>query len=139
MRNTMPATILIADDDPVQRRLVENMVQKCGYETVVVDSGDAAIALLTAPDAPVIDALVLDLVMPGLDGMGVLAKIREAGLNIPVVVQTAHGGIDNVVSAMRAGAQDFVVKPGGIERLQVSLRDALNASALKGEIGRASC
>ena len=132
----MAASILIADDDAVQRRLVENMVQKCGYETTVVDSGDAAIALLTAPDAPAIDAIVLDLVMPGLDGMGVLAKIREAGLTIPVVVQTAHGGIDNVVSAMRAGAQDFVVKPVGIERLQVSLRNALNASALKGELQR---
>jgi DNA-binding NtrC family response regulator len=132
----MAASILIADDDAVARRLVENMVQKCGYETIVVDSGDAAIAMLTSPDAPVIDALVLDLVMPGLDGMGVLAKIREAGLNIPVVVQTAHGGIDNVVSAMRAGAQDFVVKPVGMERLQVSLRNALNTSALKGELQR---
>jgi CheY-like chemotaxis protein len=45
----MAATILIADDDAVQRRLVENMVQKCGYEPLVVDSGDAAVALLTAP------------------------------------------------------------------------------------------
>jgi DNA-binding NtrC family response regulator len=132
----MVASILIADDDAVARRLVENMVQKCGYQTLVVDSGDAAIAMLTAPDAPVIDAVVLDLVMPGLDGMGVLAKIREAGLSIPVVVQTAHGGIDNVVSAMRAGAQDFVVKPVGFERLQVSLRNALNTSALKGELQR---
>jgi DNA-binding NtrC family response regulator len=132
----MAASILIADDDAVARRLLENMVQKCGYEAIVVDSGDAAIATLTAPDAPVIDAMVLDLVMPGLDGMGVLARIREAGLAIPVIVQTAHGGIDNVVSAMRAGAQDFVVKPVGIERLQVSLRNALNASALKGELQR---
>jgi DNA-binding NtrC family response regulator len=132
----MAATILIADDDAVQRRLVENMVQKCGYETLVVDSGDEVIALLTAPEAQAIDALVLDLVMPGLDGMGVLAKIREAGLTLPVIVQTAHGGIDNVVSAMRAGAQDFVVKPVGLERLQVSLRNALNTSALKGELQR---
>ncbi len=132
----MTATILIADDDAVQRRLVENMVQRCGYDTIVVESGDAAIAALTATDAPAIDAIVLDLVMPGLDGMGVLAKIREAGLNVPVIVQTAHGGIDNVVSAMRAGAHDFVVKPVGIERLQVSLRNALNASALKGELQR---
>src|ERR1700723_3001052 len=132
----MAASILIVDDDAVQRRLVENMVRKCGYEAIVVDSGDAAIAMLTAPDAPVINAVLLDLVMPGLDGMGVLAKIREAGLNIPVVVQTAHGGIDNVVSAMRAGAQDLVVKPVGIERLQVSLRNALNTSALKGELQR---
>src|SRR3978361_284258 len=132
----MAATILIADDDAVARRLVENMVQKCGYETVEVDSGDAAIAALTTPDAQAIDAVVLDLVMPGLDGMGVLAKIREAGLHLPVIVQTAHGGIDNVVSAMRAGAHDFVVKPVGVERLQVSLRNALNASALKGELQR---
>ena len=132
----MAATILIADDDAVQRRLVENMVQKCGYETLVVDSGDEVIALFTAPEAQAIDALVLDLVMPGLDGMGVLAKIREAGLTLPVIVQTAHGGIDNVVSAMRAGAQDFVVKPVGLERLQVSLRNALNTSALKGELQR---
>jgi len=132
----MAASILIADDDAVQRRLVENMVQKCGYEAVVVDSGDAAIAMLMAPDAAEIDAVVLDLVMPGLDGMGVLARIREAGLTIPVIVQTAHGGIDNVISAMRAGAQDFVVKPVGMERLQVSLRNALNTSALKGELQR---
>lgn len=132
----MAERILIADDDAVQRRLVENMVQKCGYDCVVVDSGDAAVAALTAQDAPSFDAVLLDLVMPGLDGMGVLAKIREAGLNLPVIVQTAHGGIDNVVSAMRAGAHDFVVKPVGIERLQVSLRNALNASALKGELQR---
>src|SRR6266581_1116404 len=132
----MAASILIVDDDAVARRLVENMVQKCGYESVTVDSGDAAIAMLTAPDAAPIDALVLDLVMPGLDGMGVLAKIREAGLNVPVIAQTAHGGIDNVVSAMRAGAHDFVVKPVGMERLQVSLRNALNSSALKGELQR---
>lgn len=131
----MAASILIADDDAVARRLVENMVQKCGYETIVVDSGDAAIAALTAPDVA-IDGVILDLVMPGLDGMGVLAKIREAGLSIPVIVQTAHGGIDNVISAMRAGAADFVVKPVGLERLQVSLRNALNSSALKGELQR---
>ncbi|MDB5627037.1 MAG: two component, sigma54 specific, transcriptional regulator, Fis family [Tardiphaga sp.] len=132
----MPTTILIADDDAVQRRLVENMVQRCGYDAVVAESGDAALALLTGPDAQAIDAIVLDLVMPGLDGMGVLSKLREAGLNIPVIVQTAHGGIDNVVQAMRAGAHDFVVKPVGVERLQVSLRNALNASALKGELQR---
>ena len=132
----MAATILIADDDAVQRRLVENMVQRCGYDAVTVENGDAAVALLLDSNAKAIDALVLDLVMPGLDGLGVLAKIREAGLDLPVIVQTAHGGIDNVVSAMRAGAHDFVVKPVGIERLQVSLRNALNSSALKGELQR---
>ncbi len=80
--------------------------------------------------------MILDLVMPNLDGLGVLAKLRQAAINVPVIVQTAHGGIDNVVSAMRAGAVDFVVKPVGAERLHVSLRNALNASALEGELAR---
>src|SRR5215217_6032788 len=132
----MAATILIADDDAVQRRLVENMVQKCGYEALIADSGDAAVALLTAADAPAIDAVVLDLVMPGLDGLGVLAKMREAGLSIPVIVQTAHGGIETVVQAMRAGAIDFVVKPVGAERLQVSIKNAMRVDSLEDEIRR---
>ncbi len=132
----MAATILIVDDDAIQRRLVENMVQRSGYRTIVVDSGDAAVARLTAAGEQAVDAVLLDLVMPGLDGLGVLGKIREAGLNLPIIVQTAHGGIDNVISAMRAGAHDFVVKPVGVERLQVSLRNALHASALKGELQR---
>ena len=132
----MAATILIADDDAIQRRLVENMVQRLGYDAVTVESGDAAIARLTLPDAAPIDGMVLDLVMPGLDGMGVLAKLRDLEIVVPVIVQTAHGGIDTVVQAMRAGAQDFVVKPVGVERLQVSLRNALEQSALRGELQR---
>src|SRR5580658_9563735 len=132
----MAERVLIVDDDPVQRRLLENMAAKAGYEPVTVDGGEAAVAMMVAADATSIDCVVLDLVMPDLDGLGVLGKMREAGLAIPVIVQTAHGGIDNVVTAMRAGAQDFVVKPVGFERLQVSLRNALNTSALKGELQR---
>ena len=139
----MATTILIVDDDPVSRRLLENMVVRLGYQAETLDGGEAAAALLTGgtggtggTDGTRIDAVVLDLVMPDLDGLGVLARMREAGVNIPVIVQTAHGGIDNVVSAMRAGAADFVVKPVGIERLQVSLRNALAVTALEGELQR---
>jgi DNA-binding NtrC family response regulator len=128
--------ILIVDDDPVQCRLLEAMLQKFGYETVVLDNGDAALTLLGGADGARIDCVILDLVMPNLDGLGVLARLRQASINVPVIVQTAHGGIDNVVSAMRAGAIDFVVKPVGVERLQVSLRNALNTSALEGELSR---
>jgi DNA-binding NtrC family response regulator len=128
--------ILIVDDDPVQCRLLEGMLQKFGYETVTRDNGDAALTLLTAADGGRIDGVILDLVMPNLDGLGVLTKLRQASINVPVIVQTAHGGIDNVVSAVRAGAVDFFVKPVGAERLQVSLRNALNASALEGELNR---
>src|SRR5712672_3299720 len=132
----MSERVLIVDDDPVQRRLLDNMVRKLGYEPIVAEGGDAAMAALTGAEGARIDAVVLDLVMPDLDGLGVLAKMREAGLATPVIVQTAHGGIDNVVTAMRAGAADFVVKPVGAERLAVSLRNALAASALEGELAR---
>ncbi|HKS63927.1 MAG TPA: sigma-54 dependent transcriptional regulator [Xanthobacteraceae bacterium] len=131
----MAETILIVDDDPVQRRLLEGMATRFGYEVMTVEGGDAAVAAVTAPDAR-IDCMVLDLVMPDLDGYGVLARMREAGVTVPVIVQTAHGGIDKVVSAMRAGASDFVVKPVGAERLQVSLRNALSTSALETEFQR---
>jgi DNA-binding NtrC family response regulator len=128
--------ILIVDDDPVQCRLLEGVLHKFEYETLTRDSGEAALSVLTGPDGAHIDCVILDLVMPNLDGLGVLAKLRQAAITVPVIVQTAHGGIDNVVSAMRAGAVDFVVKPAGAERLHVSLRNALNASALEGELAR---
>jgi len=130
----MSETVLIVDDDPVQRRLLEAMVRRFGYQALVAEGGDAALALLGG--AQRIDCMVLDLVMPDLDGLGVLARMREAGMDIPVIVQTAHGGIDNVVSVMRAGATDFVVKPASPERLQVSLRNALATKALAGELQR---
>src|SRR5271170_1763734 len=129
-------TILIVDDDPVQCRLLDAMLQKFGYEPITLDSGDAALALLGAADGAQIDCVILDLVMPNLDGLGVLDRLRQAGISVPVIVQTAHGGIDNVVSAIRAGAIDFVVKPVGAERLHVSLRNALNTIALEGELNR---
>ncbi len=128
--------ILIVDDDPVQCRLLEGMLQKFSYETKTIDNGDAALTYLTGADGARIDCIILDLVMPNLDGLGVLARLRQAAITVPVIVQTAHGGIDNVVSAMRAGAVDFVVKPVGAERLHVSLRNALNTSALEGELAR---
>ncbi|HZD92236.1 MAG TPA: response regulator, partial [Pseudolabrys sp.] len=132
----MPDTVLIVDDDPVQRRLLESMVQRFGYEAVTADGGEAAVKRLTDAGAAPVDCMVLDLMMPDLDGLGVLARLRAAGVGVPVIVQTAHGGIDNVVSAMRAGAADFVVKPVSGERLQVSLHNALAARALAGELQR---
>jgi DNA-binding NtrC family response regulator len=130
----MAERVLIVDDDPVHRRLMENMVTRFGYEAVTADGGEAGVTALTGPDGARFDCVILDLMMPDLDGLGVLGRLREAGVALPVIVQTAHGGIDNVVSAMRAGAVDFVVKPVGAERLQVSLRNALATRALESEI-----
>jgi DNA-binding NtrC family response regulator len=132
----MAERILIVDDDPVQRRLIENLLQRFGYDAATADGGEAALDLILGADSPRIDAIILDLMMPGIDGLGVLERLREASSAVPVIVQTAHGGIDTVVSAMRAGAVDFVVKPFGPERLQVSLRNALATRALESELAR---
>jgi DNA-binding NtrC family response regulator len=131
----MPTTILIADDDPIQRRLLTEMVKRAGYDPVAVDGGEAAIERIEKGE-PKIDLLILDLVMPDLDGMGVLGRLRDKELALPVIVQTAHGSIETVISAMKAGASDFVVKPVGAERLQISMKNAMRVDALEGELRR---
>jgi DNA-binding NtrC family response regulator len=127
----MGSTVLIADDDPVQRRLLEAMVRRFGYHARLVDGGEAALREL---EGGLVDLLILDLVMPDLDGMGVLGRMRAKGIEVPVIVQTNHGSIDAVISAMRAGAADFVVKPVGAERLQISIRNALKNRAMEREM-----
>src|SRR5258708_39844323 len=124
----MGELVLIVDDDPVQRGLLENMASRFGYEVMIADGGDAAVAAFTGPDAARIDCMILDLVMPDLDGYGVLTRMREAGLNIPGMVQTAHCGPGTVASARRGGATGVFVKPVGAERRPVTLRSALPGS-----------
>src|SRR6202790_5819939 len=134
----MAALILIVDDDPVQRRLLESMARRFGYEVETAESGAVGLARLEAPDRSPVDLIVLDLVMPDLDGMGVLERMRRREMRVPAIVQTAHGSIEAVVAAMRAGALDFVVKPVGAERLQVSIKNALRVDALEDELRRAT-
>jgi len=132
----MSCTVLIVDDDPVQRRLLEALVRRFGYAAETVESGERALARLEPGSEAPIDLMILDLVMPDLDGMGVLTRLRATGRAVPTIVQTAHGSIEAVISAMRAGAIDFVVKPVGAERLQVSIKNALRVDALEDEIRR---
>lgn len=124
--------ILVVDDDPVQRRLLEAALAKAGHEVVLADDGEAGLAALEGPRGRDISAVVLDLVMPGLGGLAVLQAMRERGIDIPVIVQTAQGGIETVVSAMRHGAFDFVVKPVSPEKLQAAIAGALKVEALGG-------
>jgi DNA-binding NtrC family response regulator len=132
----MPARVLVVDDDPVQRRLIEAMLRRFQYEPVLAEGGEQALRLLDTPDHGGIACIVLDLVMPELDGLGLLGRLRERGIDIPVIVQTAQGSIDTVVTAMRAGAVDFAVKPVGTERMQVSIRNALAQATLADEVRR---
>ncbi|WP_417687106.1 sigma-54-dependent transcriptional regulator [Roseibium sp.] len=128
--------ILIVDDDPIQRRLLQEAVHKFGHKTKTAENGQQAVDIMIGPEGADIDLIILDMVMPELDGIGALTKIRAQKIATPVIVQTAHGGIDAVVNAMNAGAQDFVVKPVSPERLNVSIRNLMKVSALEGEINR---
>ena len=134
----MAVSILIVDDDPVQRRLLQAAVTRFGYEAVLAESGEAALAAFETHTGGDIAVIVLDLAMPGLDGIGVLKAMRERDISIPTIVQTAQGGIETVVSAMRNGAFDFVVKPASPERLRVSIANALKVEALEVEAKRST-
>ncbi len=132
----MTQTILIVDDDPVQRRLLEAAISRMGLTTVTAPGGGPALDLLFSPRGEQISLVLLDLMMPDIDGIQVLTKLRAANQELPVIVLTAKGGIDSAVEAMRAGANDFLVKPASPERIKVSIGNALKLGALSGEVTR---
>ncbi|MEZ5792869.1 MAG: response regulator, partial [Nitratireductor sp.] len=87
----MTQTILIVDDDPVQRRLLEGAATRLGYLAISVDGGEAALTVLNEREPASLGAVVLDLMMPGMDGLGVMNAMQETGIGVPVIVQTAQG------------------------------------------------
>ena len=129
----MTKTILIVDDDPAQRRLLQAAVERQGFATRLAEEGSQAVA---QANDPAVDVVLLDLIMPGVSGMEALEQIRKKRDDLPVVVLTASGGIDTVVKAMQAGATDFFVKPASPERVLVSIRNALKVGELTGEVRR---
>ena len=130
----MAKTVLVVDDDPTQRRLIQAVLEREGFAVAHAENGDEAIKRLMSGVA--VDVILLDLVMPGMSGQDTLVEMRARGFNQPVIVVTATGGIETVVQAMQAGALDFFVKPAAAERIIVSIRNALNMGALKGEVER---
>lgn len=134
----MAQTILIVDDDPAQRRLLESVVGSQGHRTVTASDGRQAIDMLKNGKGGKIDLVLLDLVMPGVNGMAVLGEVRPEHPELPILVLTANGSVTTVVQAMQAGANDFIVKPASPERLQVSIQNALKMNVLAGEISRLS-
>ncbi len=131
----MAQRVLIVDDDPAQRRILEEVIKRFGYETKSASSGEQALSILQS-EGPSISLVLLDLVMPGVDGMEVLSTLNEMDETPPVVVQTAHGSVDSAIGAMREGATDFVIKPVSPERLEVTIKSALRIEELSGEIKR---
>jgi DNA-binding NtrC family response regulator len=130
----MAQTILVVDDDPVQRRLLETAISRSGMHVVTAPGGQPALDLINGPRGEQITLMLLDLVMPDMGGLDVLAQLRPANPDMPVIVLTAKGGIDSAVEAMRAGANDFLVKPASPERIAVSIRNQLKIGTLSGEV-----
>jgi DNA-binding NtrC family response regulator len=120
--------VLIVDDDPVQRRLSEAVLLKAGLAVQAVPDGQAALDALSDGR---FSAVLLDMMMPGLDGYDVLEAIAKRGIAIPVVVQTAQGSIEAAVRMIRAGAFDFLVKPVAPDRLIKAVSAATKVSAME--------
>ena len=132
----MGKTVLIVDDDPTQRRLLQAVIEKSGFSTLQADNGDTALDMALSPDGSNIHVMMLDLVMPGRGGMETLEELNAKRPDLPVIVLTGKGSIDTVVKAMQMGARDFVVKPASPERIIVSIRNALEVNTLVSEVKR---
>lgn len=132
----MTASILIVDDDPLQARLLETMIRSFGYDVDVAHSGESAWERLQAGSVALV---IVDLVMPDLDGLGLLARMRTHEISVPTIVQISPSGVDAVSSVLRAGALDFIIKPVGPERLVVTIKNALRLRMLEEVLGLAPC
>ncbi len=118
------AQILVVEDDPIQRRLLKNAIERHGHVAHLAENGRLGLEFLKRGNDQ-INVIVLDLMMPEMNGIEFLGALNDMGIDLPVIVQTGQGGIDTVVQAMRAGAFDFVVKPVSPERIAASIANAL--------------
>ena len=124
--NTM--TILVADDDPVIRKLFEKRLGNEGYEVTVASDGLEAARLL---DSTTFDVIITDLVMPGdIGGIDLLRIAKDKSVDMEVVVITAHSSVDTAVDAMKKGAVDYLEKPVNFDELFLRLEKIAEVKAL---------
>ena len=123
---TQPETILVADDDRTIRRNLVRLLEAEGFRTLAAADGDEALGLIRAENP---DAVLLDLKMPGRDGLEVLGALGPALAELPVIVLTAFGGSAAAIEAMRRGAYDYLTKPFDLDEVVLTLRRALRQRA----------
>src|SRR5512137_757869 len=123
-------TILLIDDDPSLRRVIEYSLVESGYAVVPAASGEEGLGLFQKGPC---DAVITDITMPGMSGLEVLTKVRQADPNVPVIIITAYGTIESAVSAMRQGAFDYITKPFNRDELRFTLERALKMRRLEKE------
>lgn len=129
--------ILVVDDEATQRKLISHVLEtKLGFTPIPVSGGQEAIDYITSGTLPVPDVMLLDLSMPEVGGMEVIRKLRPIYPNLPIIVLTIYGDIERAVSAIKAGATDFLAKPVAHERLRTSINNALRINALSEEVVR---
>src|SRR5262245_52724393 len=126
-------TVLIADDEKNIRATLARGLRLEGYRALEAGNGREALAALEDDD---VDALLLDVQMPEMDGFALLEELRRRGVTIPVIVLTAHGTIERAVRAIKLGADDFVEKPPSIERILLAVGHALDRHRLAQENSR---
>src|ERR1700730_10560742 len=110
--------VLVVDDEPNMRRVLEIMLRKAGHEVFVAGNGREALAVLR--NNPV-DLVITDMRMPEMDGMELLTRLRKDGVDVPVIVITAHGSIESAVEAMKYGASDYILRPFDIDTLELAI------------------
>ena len=119
-----PARVFVVDDDEAVCEALEALLESAGFRTVTFNSGSAFLDSVTDDDAA---CVVLDIKMPGIDGLEVQRRLVERGMTVPVIIVTAHGDVSMAVRAMRAGAIDFIEKPVARHRLIASVERAIEA------------
>ncbi len=125
----MPS-ILIVDDEPGVRSALGGVLRDEGYEVDAVDSGEACLERL---GRQAYDVVVLDVWLPGMDGLATLARMRERQIDVQVVIISGHGNIESAVRAIKMGAFDFVEKPLSLEKTVLVVRNALRQRRLEAE------
>src|SRR5256714_5911174 len=126
--------VLVADDDRAVREALERALQLAGYEVELAGDGDAALAAI-ARRTP--DAAVLDVMMPGYDGLDVTRRLRREGNRVPILLLTARDAVGDRVDGLDAGADDYLPKPFALEELLARLRALLRrADAAPAELLR---
>jgi len=120
-------TVLVVDDKEMMRDSVGSTLQRAGFRVVTAESGESAVEQI-ARKRP--DAVVTDLKMPGMGGLGLLEKIREIDDELPVVLMTAFGAIDTAVKAIKLGAFDYINKPFEGDELVISVKRAIRHAGL---------
>ena len=124
------ASVLVVDDDTHIRRMLERTLAAEGHRVSAVADGGAALA---AVERWVPDVLVLDVAMPGLDGLAVARRLRAKGLVVPILMLTARDAVADRVSGLDAGADDYLVKPFSPEELSARIRALLRRGSGAGE------